>query len=303
MTTSTLHLTRGLPGAGKSTWARQWVAEDPRNRSRVNRDDLRQMLYGTTRGLTFDQESHVTSASHSLALAHLRRGLDVVADDTNLQQRYVGNWRQIAQRAGAGFEVHDFDVDIDVAIDRDAARDEPVGEDVIRRMSRFLVKGSVQPLADMPAPVAPKPYTPRPDAEDAVLVDIDGTLARMTGRSPYDFERVGEDEPIEAIVELVGILRAYAQVIFLSGRDESCRAQTEQWLDLHVDRDPDSNDEPLYMRPAGDKRRDSIVKAELFDQHIRDHYNVRYVLDDRKQVVRMWRDLGLTCLQVADGDF
>ena len=57
------------------------------------------------------------------------------------------------------------------------------------------------------------------------------------------------------------------------------------------------------MRPAGDRRRDSIVKAELFDRKVRDEYRVLVVLDDRKQVVDMWRSLGLTCLQVAEGDF
>lgn len=57
------------------------------------------------------------------------------------------------------------------------------------------------------------------------------------------------------------------------------------------------------MRPAGDHRRDAIVKRELFDLHIRHQYRVTHVLDDRTQVVQMWRALGLTCLQVADGDF
>lgn len=63
------------------------------------------------------------------------------------------------------------------------------------------------------------------------------------------------------------------------------------------------SDYELHMRPAGDRRRDSIVKAELFDRHVRDQYRVLVVLDDRKQVVEMWRSLGLTCLQVAEGDF
>lgn len=57
------------------------------------------------------------------------------------------------------------------------------------------------------------------------------------------------------------------------------------------------------MRPEGDKRKDSIVKAELFDKHIKDNYAVDFVLDDRNQVVKMWRDMGLKCLQVAPGEF
>jgi len=59
----------------------------------------------------------------------------------------------------------------------------------------------------------------------------------------------------------------------------------------------------LLMRAAGDSRRDSIVKREIFDARIRDVWQVKGVLDDRDQVVRMWRALGLTCVQVAPGDF
>jgi hypothetical protein len=55
------------------------------------------------------------------------------------------------------------------------------------------------------------------------------------------------------------------------------------------------------MREAGDKCKDAIVKKELYETHIVPHYTVQFVLDDRDQAVAMWRDLGLTCLQVADG--
>ncbi|WP_216080453.1 hypothetical protein, partial [Shigella flexneri] len=59
----------------------------------------------------------------------------------------------------------------------------------------------------------------------------------------------------------------------------------------------------LSMRKDGDVREDSIVKLEMFNEHIRDKYYVDFVLDDRNQVVELWRSLGLTCLQVADGCF
>ena len=59
----------------------------------------------------------------------------------------------------------------------------------------------------------------------------------------------------------------------------------------------------LFMRASGDTRKDEIVKLELFDAHVRGKYDVRLVLDDRDRVVRMWRSIGLTCLQVADGEF
>lgn len=74
--------------------------------------------------------------------------------------------------------------------------------------------------------------------------------------------------------------------------------KTEKWL-----RGNDITYGMLLMRPEGDIRKDSIVKREIFENYIRDYYNIQFVLDDRNQVVEMWRSLGLKCLQVAEGDF
>jgi hypothetical protein len=57
------------------------------------------------------------------------------------------------------------------------------------------------------------------------------------------------------------------------------------------------------MREEGNNEKDSIVKRRLFEDNIRGKYYIEYVLDDRNQVVDMWRNMGLTCLQVAEGDF
>jgi hypothetical protein len=57
------------------------------------------------------------------------------------------------------------------------------------------------------------------------------------------------------------------------------------------------------MRKQGDFRRDSIVKKEIYDNDIKGKFDVEFVLDDRQQVVDMWREIGLKCLQVAPGNF
>ena len=135
----------------------------------------------------------------------------------------------------------------------------------------------------------------------AVLVDIDGTLALRTGdRSPFDWHRVGEDEPNPPVVELVRTINAagFHRIILMSGRDQSCRMQTEMWLDAQ--RVPFDE---LHMRPEKDNRKDSIVKEELYRKHVDGRHEVAFVVDDRNQVVAMWRGLGLSCFQVAEGDF
>ena len=132
----------------------------------------------------------------------------------------------------------------------------------------------------------------------AIICDIDGTLALRGDRGIYEWEKVGEDTLNEPIAKLVNYVANRYEVLYVSGRNDVCVNQTRLWLYEHsmaLGR--------LFMRKDGDMRKDCIVKSEIYTNHIADHYNIAYVLDDRNQVVEMWRSLGLTCLQVADGNF
>lgn len=148
-------------------------------------------------------------------------------------------------------------------------------------------------------------YVPPVDKPSAFLVDLDGTLALMNGRSPYDESCVDQDLPNRPVICVVEALVERGMVpIFMSGRTEGCRKDTEFWLMSHVRLWPVRDvGILLHMRAADDQRPDHVVKLELFDRHVRDQWNVRVVLDDRNSVVKMWRSIGLTVLQVADGDF
>jgi hypothetical protein len=139
-----------------------------------------------------------------------------------------------------------------------------------------------------------------------VIVDIDGTLALRVGpraRRPYDWHRVGEDVPNLPVIATVEALAAAGhRIAFLSGRESvpGCYEDTLAWLERHLDIDGEIE---LYMRAAGDHRRDSVVKREMYRTHLRGR-DVLCVFDDRDQVVRMWREeLKLPCFQVAYGDF
>jgi predicted kinase len=299
----TLHITRGLPASGKTTWATAWTAEDRAGRVRVNRDDLRAMLDSGEhiKGVT---EKRVMAVRDAAILDLLREGFDVVCDDTNLPQRVARDLGRLAEQAGADLEVHDFtDVTLETCLERDAARERPVGADRIRDLHQRFLAGRRFPLPlpiENGADAVGRPYEPKPGSVKAVLVDIDGTTAIITGRSPFDGSRVHQDVPNQPVIDVVRALHtAGNQIVFLSGRTEACRAETEAWLTRHVAVPYDGP----FMRPVGDQRKDSIVKVELFDSHVRETYDVTCVLDDRDQVVNAWRALGLTVLQVADGDF
>lgn len=309
--TNKLVLTRGIPGSGKTTWAKRWVAEDPEWRTRINRDDLRMMTQGQP-VLDRMREETLSGMQAAMVETALRAKISVVVDDTNLTARFVKEWLRLAAKLGVEVEFKDFNVELDVCIKRNALRGQQggrfVAEDVIRSFySRFVRKGVLVPPPSLEgdAEYSWTKYEPNPQLPAAYLVDIDGTLAQMNGRGPFDWKCVGEDLPIQNVIEVVWSLwDSDATIIFMSGRDEVCRQESLQWLHKHVfGRDSISLNLNLHMRPAGDMRKDSVVKHELFYKHVANDYNVVGVFDDRNQVVRMWRDIGLTVFQVADGDF
>lgn len=146
----TLHITRGLPGSGKTTFARQWVAHAPHSRARVNRDDLRMMMYGTPVGLTQEQEDQVTTASQTVVSNFLALGMDVIADDTNLDPLHLAQWHVVADQHYAGMEVHEIATPVEECVARDATRERVVGADVIRRLAQeFMPDGTY--LTEEPA--------------------------------------------------------------------------------------------------------------------------------------------------------
>lgn len=281
-----LLILKGLPASGKSTYAKE-LAQKP-DWKRVNRDLLREMVDGGK--WNKKNEELVRAAELKLAKQFLLAGFNVVVDDTNLSQAQKDMWHgfMLMMDKEVDLEVEDkfFDISVDEAIKRDLARPISVGEKVIKRMYRDYLMPRVEPYK---APVgAPK----------AIVVDVDGTLAHMNGRSPYDPTKYAEDSIDPAIRDLVNRYHDLEyNVIICSGRDDTYEEETGQWLiDNGVKFDA------LFMRKGGDTRKDSIVKRELFDANIKG-YDVEFVLDDRNQVVEMWRDLGLKVLQVAEGDF
>ena len=148
--------------------------------------------------------------------------------------------------------------------------------------------------------------------KDTIVCDLDGTLCDISHRTHWVqvpsgvrknwdafFSEVPNDTPNQPVLDLLYMVNEYSHIIFCSGRPERCRADTVEWLEKYYFVEGAYK---LYMRQDGDFRRDDVVKQEILDKHI-DKERVKFVLDDRDQVVDMWRRNGLTCLQVAEGDF
>lgn len=155
------------------------------------------------------------------------------------------------------------------------------------------------------------------------LFDIDGTLADLSHRlchiqkqpkdwdAFFDIDAVLKDKPFLHICRLAKALRKAGEIIvFCSGRPERLKLATAKWLYYHVTGDPLSDAlDKLYMRPdtmeggKPDHREDYVVKRELLRKIVWDGYTPTMAFDDRDQVVKMWRDNGIPCAQVANGSF
>jgi hypothetical protein len=150
----------------------------------------------------------------------------------------------------------------------------------------------------------------------AIIVDIDGTIAQKhPDRDIYDLNNVGLDLPIlQTISTITDIIispkeEEWIDLLFVSGRQEICKKDTIDWLKKHIltnimnefysyfCNDGEVNlanwKYELFMRKINDNRDDAIVKKEIYDQQIKDKYDVIAVFDDRPKVLRMWRELGL----------
>lgn len=301
-----VHVMTGLPASGKTTAARALQAEAEGRMRRVNLDDLRTMLDipAPERGRSYRHEQTVLAIQDAAVRAAVTDGFDVVVDNTHLT-RHIPKRLKAAVGGLVTFVVHDFtDVPVEECLRRDAARERPVGEEIIRLLAEKHLKArkggwrlTDEWMNDEP-PV--RAYVPDPALPAAVLCDIDGTLALTGDRGPYDFSRCELDLLNTPVRHALDAFRRAGgdTVVLLSGRSEEHRPQTESWLARH-----EVPYDELWMRPAGDTRRDDVVKAELFDAHVRDRYAVRMSLDDRDRVVAIWRRMGLPTWQVNYGDF
>jgi hypothetical protein len=241
----------------------------------------------------------VTSVQHAIVKRLLGAG-DVIADDTNLRAKTVKDWYNITPNV----EFVDFPISYTNAVARDELRaiygERSVGEGVIKSFFDRYIKGD-DSLPAIPVNesklVDAKPYTP--GIRKAVSFDLDGTLAHMNGRSPYDPTLYHTDIVDEHVRDALWTYQnAGYEIIIFTARDDTYRKEVNDWLfanGIAPDR--------VLMRKGGDSRNDAIVKSEIVDEHISGVYDLRMHFDDRNRVVDALREKGVKVAQVNPGDF
>lgn len=211
-----LIMMKGLPASGKSTWAKEQIEKSNGKIKRVNKDDLRAMIDADK--WSKGREKEIIKIRNISIKFCLTSGLDVIVDDTNLAPKHESKLREIAKSYEAKFEIKDFSsVPVYECIRRDALREKSVGSEVITKMY-------YQHIYDKEVWIKPL----KEPASNAVICDLDGTLAIYQNRSPYDLSKVSED----GFNYHLWFLLKNQNVIFLSGREgtEQCRKDTIEWL-------------------------------------------------------------------------
>lgn len=285
-------ITVGVSASGKTTWAESQNAMVV-SRDNVRRTILEQRLHRKlspgelwTRWKFGKDESSVTEVCWASICSCARLGQDVIIADTNLNRDRNNQLKAKLEKLGFEVEFKEFPITLEEAWKRDAGRADGVGHAVLAKQYDQWLEyiGQRKYVADISKP-------------RAIMVDIDGTLAHMNGkRGAFDWEKVYLDDLDAAVYHAVrGFYMQGFEILITSGRDAVCYDLTEKWM---VD-----NNVPftkLFMRSAGDMRKDSIIKEELFFNHIADNWNVFAVFDDRPQVVRKWTQLGIKVFAIGN---
>lgn len=284
---------QGLPASGKSTWAREFVSKN-QNWARINKDDLRAMMHSSQ--WSKKNEEQVLVVRDQSVRGLLLAGFNVIVDDTNFEQKHILRIQEICSTLSAKVEVEVkfFDVSLEECLKRNKTRANSVPEDVIYSMHARYIRSKTEVVSN------------NPENPPCIVCDLDGTLALMEDRGPYDFGKVYEDsvnKPVWSCLKrlLTSPIVPKLQLIFVSGRDDSCTEETVRWLKEKCGFGVGNY--LLYMRKTGDRRKDSVVKEEIYKNYVLPRYHVQFVLDDRQQVVNHLREMGLPVFQVAPGNF
>lgn len=338
----TLFILKGLPGSGKSTVAAEMIRKEPKRFMRINRDDLRSMVSGpgnNPHARDNDREDLMRKFKDELVRMAFKDGYDVILDDTHLVPMTVKKLHQLAASIGDVKVIEKaINVSVEECIARDAKRSgfAQVGEKVIKDMAKGAGLDKGRKLYDKESYYVPrwtagapgaaqKTRANDPSLPNAIMCDLDGTLALIGDRTPYDATDCDlKDHPNWPVINTVLAMHEKGyKVLFMSGRDQKYRPETIRFIEKYCRvNNPTFTQDVLETSPTVpipyelhmrgetapdpekmDQRKDSIIKEELFDKYVNGKYNVLFVLDDRDQVVDTWRSMGLTCYQIAPGSF
>lgn len=298
-----LEILVGVSGSGKSTYAKKEFNKDVDNVLIVNRDSIRNLLFGYSdeniheyykRSDLNSLEKKVTAFEDTMIYEGIEMGKHIIVDATHLSINYLKRfsyWNTPTYVTIFNTE------DIKTCFESDDKRTRKVGKDVIsNQYKKFKKLINSEEFLNLKFD---KEYLGNSVKNKRVIVfDIDGTLAEKGSRNPFNEKDVLQDEVHSSVVHMLQMyFNSGNEVIVCTGRTEGCRKDTEQWFRINVGFVP-----KIYMRNVGDVRPDWQVKTEMWNDICKDRYIIG-LIDDRNQIIYRGRMLGLKAMQVENGLF
>ncbi|NJO62640.1 MAG: AAA family ATPase [Richelia sp. RM2_1_2] len=272
----------GIPASGKSTWATEYVRKNP-NYVRLNRDSYRYML--KDQGFTEAKiEKLITDMFYTGIDMALAAKLSLVIDNTNTKQSVINELVEYVQyRADVRYML--FPISLEEAISRDLARPKPVGEEVIKKMydSYEILMDSFNLVNQTQKKYIYKEPITNDLLPHVTIFDLDGTLAHANSKRGYfEWDKVDRDDLDLKIYGMYKRHRASGdRIIIITGRSEESRKPTEEWLDFY-----DIKHDGLFMRPKDEFKKDTVIKRQIYLEHINDKFNVDVIYEDRQSVCK-----------------
>ncbi len=292
-------LTQGIQGSGKSTWAKQWVEEDPINRVRWNNDDCRKMCGPYW---ILEREDFIAHIRKNFIHQAMQSKKDIVIDDMNLNPKTIEHYKMVVIHYNDSKKPEDqyvlefknfFNTSVEECVRRDSLRPNPIGEKVIRETFNKY-KYYIRDLNNT------KILHNRTEIDkslpNCILVDLDNTLAYSFNRPWYGSEAASKmilDKVNEQLKLILNSFNEDVQVIIMTGRATEIEAKSSlTWLvqnEIHYN--------AAHFRNSNDYRSGEIIKLENYNKYIKGNFNVLAAIEDDPKCVKMYQEQGIFVLQ------
>lgn len=286
----------GPPGSGKSTLAKTFIKH-----VRISQDDQ-----GKKEHLAF-------------FITALAQGNPIIVDRMDFNKEQRSRYIEPARKAGYTVKIIVLQVPRAVCLARMASRkDHPTIKDEKSAGSALntFFKLYERPTPDeadvieFDNPMGDDTFSD--DRDKAIIVDLDGTLCNIDHRLHFvkkvegkksDWKNFFYNIPGDSVnpwcEKLIRSMKyAGYEIVYASGRPSDHYNITKEWLEKHG-----LYFGHLYMRERNDFRQDYLAKETILDFELETRFKIEFIVDDRKQVVEMWRKRGYTCLQCDEGEF
>lgn len=282
---------RGCSGSGKTTIRKEMLRKQ--GYGIISRDDLRIALFGEYGKKYFmPQEDIVTNISIELLQQYIKRNMDIIIDNANLRSEHVRQYIEVIDyynqlNNNITIEFLDLtDTPLKKLQEQNANRDTAIPASEVERQFKIACSNNTfyEDIYKKPTKLNNDQSKP-----NAVVFDLDGTLAQKSNkRGWYDTEGYIHDHLNEYVYDNYLLHKnAGHKIIICTAREEVTRMETWQWLKKH-----NVEFDDIYFRAADDRRKDATVKKEMWEK-ILEQYHILCIYDDRLDVVKYARKLGL----------